>query len=145
MIPKLRYPLVAIGGVLALAMGSARASAQTSTQDTSTTQTQRATPAAPQQGGVADTSGYAEFKETMGEAKDTLSTAAGKTTNYRQRKTYKGKSDTTQTETGAARASDMPQQGGPTDTSGYAEFKETMGKAGDTLCLRLYALFPESM
>lgn len=27
----------------------------------------------------------------------------------------------------------MPQQGGPVDTAGYTKFKETMGKAGDTL------------
>jgi acyl-CoA-binding protein len=47
----------------------------------------------PQQGGPADTSGYAEFKETMGKAGDTLSTGPG-TTNYRERKKYKASDST---------------------------------------------------
>jgi hypothetical protein len=61
--------------------------ASSSSQDTSRTQ-----PRMPQQGGAADTSGYTEFKETMGKSKgkDTLS-AAGKTTNYRQHKQYRAK------------------------------------------------------
>jgi len=49
-------------------------------------------PKLPQQGGPVDTSGYTEFKETMGKAADTLSTPNGKTTNYQNREEYGGDS-----------------------------------------------------
>jgi hypothetical protein len=67
-------------------------------------------PKMPQQGGAADTSGYTKFKSEMGPAKDTLN-AAGKTTNYQQKKQYRAKPSVVDTTSGAAR------QAGTQDTS----------------------------
>lgn len=58
-------------------------------------------PKMPQQGGATDTSGYTKFKSEMGPAKDTLS-AAGKTTNYQQKKQYPSNPSVVDTTPGAA-------------------------------------------
>ncbi|HET7598729.1 MAG TPA: hypothetical protein VFK09_00460 [Gemmatimonadales bacterium] len=68
-------------------------------QDTS----RAATPKAPQQGGAADTAGYTKFKQEMPkDVRDTLN-AAGKTTNYKERKQYRAEPSATDTSAGAQR------------------------------------------
>jgi len=72
-------------------------SAATAGQDTS----RAATPKAPQQGGAADTAGYTKFKQEMPkDVRDTLN-AAGKTTNYKERKQYRAEPSATDTSAGA--------------------------------------------
>ena len=53
---------------------------------------------------------------------------------YQSNQTADSSADTSAQTDSAQRATPkMPQQGGPVDTAGYTKFKETMGKAGDTL------------
>jgi hypothetical protein len=64
-----------------------------------------------------DTSGYNEYQSNQ--AADTSADSSADTS--------------AQTDTVQRDMPKMPQQGGPVDTAGYTKFKETMGKAGDTL------------
>lgn len=111
MTPMSRNTLAAaVAAMLALGATAATAEAQDSAAANQGQQTGRVSDSSM----ANDTAGYNAYQSNQ--AADTSADSSADTTDTVSRKTPK-----------------MPQQGGPVDTAGYTKFKETMGKAGDSL------------
>jgi hypothetical protein len=110
MTPMSRNTLAAAVAAM-LALGATAATAQA--QDTSAANQGQETGQVKDTSMANDTSGYNAYPSSQ--AADTMADSSARTGSA-GRHTPK-----------------LPQQGGPVDTAGYTKFKETMGKAADTL------------